>query len=318
MQREVGSFPLAPSVRAKLIAAGFSTLQDVADVTAIELARESGISEDSAVKVLQVLRRENQSGTSVTLKHTALELLEQEQAQASIITFCSALDEVLGGGVPLSKVTEICGPPGVGKTQLCMQLAIDVQIPECFGGVDGETVYIDTENGFLVERLVDIANACVLHCSLITQAHQQDDQKIAMQRFTLNNILSKTHYFSCQNYAELLAQIFVLSDFIAQHTKVVITNQMTTRIGPSESLLVPALGESWGHAATNRIILHWEGLQRFAALNKASNQKDVTVQFQITHKGFRDVQAVEPNSAKTKSEINPRKRLREHDKEYQP
>ncbi|XP_044142358.1 DNA repair protein RAD51 homolog 3-like isoform X3 [Bufo gargarizans] len=325
MQREVGSFPLAPSVRAKLIAAGFSTLQDVADVTAIELARgnpaipgaiEAGLPEDSAVKVLQILRRENQSGTSVTLKHTALELLEQEQAQASIITFCSALDEVLGGGVPLAKVTEICGPPGVGKTQLCMQLAVDVQIPECFGGVDGETVYIDTENGFLVERLVDIANACVLHCSLITQAHQQDDQKIAMQMFTLNNILSKTHYFSCQNYAELLARIFVLSDFIAQHTKVVITNQMTTRIGSSESLLVPALGESWGHAATNRIILHWEGLQRFAALNKASNQKDVTVQFQITHKGFRDVQAVEPNSAK--SEINPRKRLREHDKEYQP
>ncbi|XP_044142359.1 DNA repair protein RAD51 homolog 3-like isoform X4 [Bufo gargarizans] len=118
MQREVGSFPLAPSVRAKLIAAGFSTLQDVADVTAIELAREAGLPEDSAVKVLQILRRENQSGTSVTLKHTALELLEQEQAQASIITFCSALDEVLGGGVPLAKVTEICGPPGVGKTQL--------------------------------------------------------------------------------------------------------------------------------------------------------------------------------------------------------
>ncbi|XP_073521468.1 DNA repair protein RAD51 homolog 3 isoform X3 [Phyllobates terribilis] len=315
MQREVGSFPLAPSVRSRLVASGFHTLQDVVDVKAGDLAREAGLSEDNAVKVLQVLRRENHKDSSTSLKHTALELLEQEQAQASIITFCSALDDILGGGVPLTKVTDICGPPGIGKTQLCMQLAVDVQIPECFGGVDGETVYIDTEGSFIVERLVDIANACVLHCSLITQAHQQDDQKIAMQRFTLSNILSNIHYFCCHNYAELLAQILVLPDFIAQHSKVVLTNQMTTRIGSSESLLVPALGESWGHSANNRIILHWERLQRFAALCKSPNQKASTVQFEITHKGFRDVQTVEPETSSSKSEINPRKRPREHDQE---
>ncbi|XP_075706526.1 DNA repair protein RAD51 homolog 3 isoform X5 [Rhinoderma darwinii] len=98
---------------------------------------------------------------------------------------------------------------------------------------------------------------------------------------------------------------------------VVLTNQMTTRIGSSESLLVPALGESWGHAATNRIILHWERLQRFAALYKTPNQKDITVPFQITHKGFRDVQAVEHETSSPESEVNPRKRPREHDKEYQ-
>ncbi|KAM4045943.1 DNA repair protein RAD51 homolog 3 isoform 2-T2 [Anomaloglossus baeobatrachus] len=321
MQRELGSFPLAPSVRARLVAAGFCTLQDIVDVRAGELATEAGLSEDNAVKVLQILRRENERDKSTSLKHTALELLEQEQTQASIITFCSALDDILGGGVPLTKVTEICGPPGIGKTQLCMQLAVDVQIPECFGGVDGETVYIDTENSFIVERLVDIANACVLHCSLITQAHQQDDQKIAMQRFTLSNILSNIHYFSCHSYAELLAQILVLPDFIAQHSKiklviidsiafpfrhsfddlslrtrllnmlaqqlinianqhklaVVLTNQMTTRIGSSEALLVPALGESWGHAANIRIILHWERLQstKVFEMYKLSSQRQV-------------------------------------------
>ncbi|XP_075706524.1 DNA repair protein RAD51 homolog 3 isoform X3 [Rhinoderma darwinii] len=219
MQREVGSFPLAPSVRVRLIAAGFHTLQDVVAVKVSELATEAGISEDSAAKVLQILKREHEGDISTILKHTALELLEQEQAHTPIITFCSALDGILGGGVPLTKVTEICGPPGIGKTQLCMQLAVDVQIPECFGGVNGETVYIDTENSFIVERLVDIANACILHCSFITQAHQQDDQKIAMQRFTLHNILSHIYYFNCQNYAELIAQILVLPDLIAQHSK---------------------------------------------------------------------------------------------------
>ena len=36
------------------------------------------------------------------------------------------------------------GVPGVGKTQLGMQLALDVQIPRAFGGVGGQAVYIDT------------------------------------------------------------------------------------------------------------------------------------------------------------------------------
>ncbi|XP_063809969.1 DNA repair protein RAD51 homolog 3 isoform X2 [Pseudophryne corroboree] len=289
-------------------------------------SNEAGISEEASVEALQILRREGQSGISPILKHTALELLEQEQAQGSLITFCSALDEILGEGVQLSKITEICGPPGVGKTQLCMQLAVDVQIPECFGGIDGETIYIDTENSFMVERLVDIANACVQHCCLITQANQQDDHKIAMQRFTLDNILSHIYYFCCHDYIELLAQMYVLPDLLAQHPKiklviidsiafpfrhdfedlslrtrllntlaqqlisiaychklaVILTNQMTTRIGPSEAILVPALGESWGHAASTRVILHWESMKRFATLYKSPSQKEATVQFKIT------------------------------------
>ena len=48
-----------------------------------------------------------------------------------------------------------------------MQLCIDVQIPECLDGLAGEAVYIDTEGSFLVERLVDMAQAAVKHCHLI-------------------------------------------------------------------------------------------------------------------------------------------------------
>ncbi|MBN3308995.1 RA51C protein, partial [Amia calva] len=45
---------------------------------------------------------------------------------------------------------------------------------------------------------------------------------------------------------------------------VALTNQMTTKVGNGQSMLVPALGESWGHAATQRLILHWEGQHRWA------------------------------------------------------
>ncbi|KAM4702203.1 DNA repair protein RAD51 homolog 3 isoform 1-T1 [Discoglossus pictus] len=358
MQREVGSFPLAPAVRVKLISAGFRTADDVLESKPCELSREAGISKEEAVEVLQIVRGQSQSGTShIAQKYTALELLAQEQAQGFVISFCSALDEILGGGVPLAKITEVCGAPGVGKTQLCMQLAVDVQIPECFGGLDGEVVYIDTESSFMVERLVDIANACVQHCILITEAHQDEDHVNALQTFTLNNILSHIYYFRCHNYIELLAQMQLLPDFLTQHPKVklivvdsiafpfrhdfddlslrtrllnglaqqmismanhykvavILTNQMTTRIGPSQSILVPALGESWGHAATLRIILHWESAQRFATLYKSPSQKEATVPYQITHQGFRDVEPARPEEIDPKCEINPRKRPRTED-----
>lgn len=55
-----------------------------------------------------------------------------------------------------------------------MQLAVDVQIPECFGGVAGEAVFIDTEGSFMVDRAADMASACVQHCRLIAEAQQEE------------------------------------------------------------------------------------------------------------------------------------------------
>ncbi|CAB1352441.1 unnamed protein product [Coregonus sp. 'balchen'] len=66
------------------------------------------------------------------------------------------LDTALGEGLPVGKTTEVCGAPGVGKTQLCIQLAVDVQIPMCFGGLGGKALYIDTEGSFLVQKAVDL------------------------------------------------------------------------------------------------------------------------------------------------------------------
>ncbi|KAM6164480.1 DNA repair protein RAD51 homolog 3 [Rhynchocyon petersi] len=125
MQRDLGSFPLAPAVRVKLVSAGFQTAEELLEVKPSELSKEVGISKEEALETLHIVRREclantsRSAGTSESGKKcTALELLEQEHTQGCIITFCSALDNILGGGVPLTKTTEICGVPGVGKTQL--------------------------------------------------------------------------------------------------------------------------------------------------------------------------------------------------------
>ena len=45
-------------------------------------------------------------------------MLREEQNTASIVTFSQRIDELLGGGVPLTKITEFAGAPGIGKTQM--------------------------------------------------------------------------------------------------------------------------------------------------------------------------------------------------------
>ncbi|KAG8122610.1 putative RAD51 C-like protein [Naja naja] len=265
---------------------------------------ESGISKEDALEILKVIKQEQQSDgakpseeAETVKKCTALELLEKEQTQGFIVTFCSALDDILGGGVQLTKITEICGVPGVGKTQLCMQLVVDVQIPECFGGLAAEAIFIDTEGSFMLDRVVDIAEACIHHCQLIAEVHPEEDHQIALETFSLENILSHIYYFRCHDYMELLAQV-------------VLTNQMTTRFEQNHSSLVPALGESWGHAATIRLILHWNNKQRLATLYKSPSQKESTVPFCVTSHGFRDVQHSDSELIPAENEANPRKRPR--------
>lgn len=77
-------------------------------------------------------------------------------------TFCRSLDQLLGGeGVSLGEVLEISGSPGVGKTQLLMQLAVSCTLPVVMGGLGGSCLYVDTEGSFVPERFYQIVAAAV-------------------------------------------------------------------------------------------------------------------------------------------------------------
>lgn len=78
---------------------------------------EAGLSQQEALEVLQAARADGE-GRGGAAAVTALELLQQEEDMRSIVTFSSRLDAALGGGIPVGKTTEVCGAPGVGKTQL--------------------------------------------------------------------------------------------------------------------------------------------------------------------------------------------------------
>ena len=57
---------------------------------------------------------------------------------------------------------------------------------------------------------------------------------------------------------------------------------------------MPALGESWAHACTNRIILHWEGDQRLAHLYKSPRLPTGTATYDVTADGVRGIKKKRP------------------------
>lgn len=71
---------------------------------------------------------------------------------------CAALDRVSSGGLSIRGLTEIAGEAGCGKSQICLQLSLCVQLPTSRGGIEKSAVYICTENAFPSRRLSQLAN----------------------------------------------------------------------------------------------------------------------------------------------------------------
>lgn len=151
------SFPVAAlvvpqEVKAKLLAHDYQSSADVLAVTPVQLSRDCAMSTSDAQRVSAASASASQPHALLAGAKTALELLDEERAEHPIVTFCKELDDVLGGGIRCKQITELCGEPGAGKTQMAMQLALDVQIPVELGGVGGQALYVDTEGSFVPVR----------------------------------------------------------------------------------------------------------------------------------------------------------------------
>jgi RAD51-like protein 2 len=160
---------------------------------------------------------------------TASALLQQQQqgrqqhaAAGSIITFCRAVDGMLGGGIALGELTELAGCPGTGKTCWGMQLAVNAALPAHAGGVAGQTVYVDTEGSFAPERCHAMAQALIDHIhrgharrlrqrgpstttTTTTTTAPDDPAGANVWNVTADDILEGIHVFRCHDVSELTA-----------------------------------------------------------------------------------------------------------------
>jgi DNA repair protein RadA len=142
---------IGPATAQKLQELGFHTVESLAMATAREL-EPAGISEKKAFAIIEAAR----SIVSVTFIR-ADELLKMRQSVLRLTTGSKALDKILDGGLETQTITEFYGEYGSGKSQICHQLCVNVQLPPERGGLNGAALYVDTENTFRTERIVQMA-----------------------------------------------------------------------------------------------------------------------------------------------------------------
>jgi len=325
--RQLASYAIPPLLKAQLLQCGFTTTTDIAGLRPSDLSREMGISHYEANQIMEAVNKPRAKGTS------ALELLNKPIE--GIVTLSQALDQLLGGkGVRVAQVTEFCGVPGIGKTQLGMQIACDAALPTIFEGLGGEAIYMDTEGSFIADRCMQIAGALVHKVLTSARELNRDTEKLS-QTFSEETILNGIHHFRIYDYVEQLATLATLEKFLKENQKVkvlivdsvafhfrrgfedfslrarvlmgmaqhllklaqqfdiavVVMNQVTTRFQSERSnhaSIAPALGESWAHACTNRVMLSWNNGIRQARLLKSPSCKTGCVSYAVLPDGIRD------------------------------
>jgi len=176
---------VGPATKAKLNGAGILTVLDLAVKTPSEVADAVGSDLSKATELCNKARTK-----LVELKYlgedfvSASEIYERRKKIERISTGSRNLDDLLAGGIETQAVTEFYGEFGSGKTQICHTLSIMVQLPTDAGGLNGRTIYIDTENTFRPERIVGIAEARkldparILEGIIVAKAYNSSHQEL--------------------------------------------------------------------------------------------------------------------------------------------
>jgi len=140
---------VGPATAEKLREAGFNTIEALAVASPGELVACADVGESTASKIIAGAREAADIGGF----ETGDQVLERRKRVGKITTSSNSLDELLGGGMETQSIMELYGEFGSGKTQVAHQLAVNVQLPEEMGGMNGSAIIIDTENTFRPERI---------------------------------------------------------------------------------------------------------------------------------------------------------------------
>ena len=295
---------------AKLKEKGFYTVKDVAFASVKELAEIIG-NEERALQIIEAARKMLGLHSFIS----ALEVYERRKKIRRISTGVRSLDELLGGGIETRAVTEVVGEFGSGKTQLCHQLAVMVQLPEERGGLGAKAIYIDTENTFRPERIMQMARARgldpdqALNNIFYARAYSSDHQMILVEHaksivkqhnvalIVVDSVIAhfRSEFPGRENLAERqqklnkhVADLLRLAD--AYDVAVVITNQVMAQ--PDVFFgnpLRPAGGNILAHGATYRLWLRKSKENiRIAKIFDSPYHPEGEVSFRITEEGLVD------------------------------
>jgi len=299
-----------PKTAEKLVESGFNDYMSIAAASPGEIAAAAEVGEATAQKIISSARKILKMGFI-----SADEVLEKRKEVGKITTGSKALDELLGGGVETQALTETHGAFGSSKTQLAHQLAVNVQLPQNRGGLEGGCVYIDTEGTFRPERIKQMADALklnpekVLKNIYVARAYNSDHQVLLAEKapeiiqkkriklIVVDSLMSlfRSDYTGRGELAsrqqKLNRHLHTLQKIADIHNvSVYVTNQVmanpailfgdpTTAIG----------GHVLGHAATFRLYLRKSKQNtRVARLIDSPNLPEGEAIFVVNEEGIRD------------------------------
>ncbi len=292
----------------KLDAAGFSDLMSLAVATPGEVVEAAGVGEATARKIIQAARASMEMGFM-----SGDEILKRRELIMKIKTPSENLNNLLGGGFETGAITECFGEFGSGKTQIALSLAVQVQKQD----PDAYVVFIDTENTFRPERIIELAKGAgldpmeTLKHIKVARAYNSDHQMLlaekVMDLITKNNLNVKlvivdslTAHFRAefigrgtlaerqQKLNKHMHVLLKLSD--SYNLCVYVTNQVMSRPDVFFGDPTAAIGgHVVAHSSTFRIYLR-KGKKgsRVAKLVDSPNLKEGEAAFFVETDGIRD------------------------------
>jgi DNA repair protein RadA len=302
---------VGPATAEKLREMGFHTVESLATATIKELTR-AGVGEKQAAKVVSEAR----DSLAVSFIR-ADEILKMRQNIKRLTTGSRQVDELVGGGLETQTITEFYGEYGVGKSILCHQLAVNVQLPEDKGGLNGAALYIDTENTFRPEWIVRMAKSIgldpietakkIIYSESFNSDHQillleKADKIIQENNVKLIIVDSLTAHFRSEYLGrEMLAERQQkLNSHLhrlvrlcrAFNTCAVVTNQVMSKPDQFFAMAVEAVGgHIVSHTSHTRIFLRRtaSGPVRICRLVSSPYLPEGERIFKITEEGVKDI-----------------------------
>jgi len=308
---------IGPTTARKLKEAGIVSVMDLAVTSADELAVEINASKESAAAFIIAAQKLLRDSNVLEKEFiTADAALEKRRSMLRCSTGSGALDDLLLGGIETQAVTEFYGEFGSGKSQICHTLCATARQPVESGGLDANTIYIDTEGTFRPERVQEIARSrgydstqilkSIAVCKVYNSSHLEliiknlgkyvDDFKAKLVVIDSVISLHRAEFAGRGTLADrqqrlnsMLHKIIRLAEIY--NIAVVITNQVQS--SPDTFFGDPtkaAGGNVLGHASTYRIYLRKSGENRIAKMIDSPYHPYSDVRFTVNERGSDDIE----------------------------
>jgi len=301
---------IGPATAKKLEEAGYRDVKMIATASPGDIGDAAGISSVKAKKIIAVAKDKCDLGFE-----SADKLMEKRKEIGRLTTSSEDFDKLLNGGLETQAITEAFGEFGSGKSQIAMQLAVNVQLPVEKGGLGGKCLYIDSEHTFRPERVLQMAENMgvdgndALKNIIIARAYSSDDQMLMAEQandivrkdniklIVVDSLISlfRAEYVGRGTLAarqqKLNRHLNTLHKLADTYNLVVyVTNQVMSKpdmfFGDPTK---PVGGHIMGHSATFRIYLRKsKGGKRIARLIDSPNLPEGEAVFKVTEEGLVD------------------------------